>query len=68
MTDEEILERLRKYFQTQVNNLNADEMAEGPFENPNEEEFGDTWEEAAARIDHHGGLKIRFKFGPPEDD
>lgn len=64
--DAEVLERLRKYFQTKVNNLSGDEMAEGPFEDGTE--FGDLWEEAAARIDHHGGLKIRFEFGRPEED
>lgn len=70
MTEAEVLERLRKYFQTQINNLNADEMAEGPFEDPAEtiETFGARWEEAAAIIDRNGGLRIRFEFGRPEDD
>lgn len=68
MTEAEVLERLRKYFQTQINNLNADEMAEGPFEDSSETEFGERWEEAAAIIDRHGGLRIRFEFGRPEDD
>lgn len=64
--DAEVLERLRKYFQTKVNNLSGDEMAEGPFEDGTE--FGDLWEQVASRIDTKGGLKIRFEFGKPEDD
>ena len=31
MTDEEILERLRKHYQTEIDNVNQDTMAEGPF-------------------------------------
>lgn len=58
--DAEILEALRKYFQTKVNNLSGDEMAEGPFEDGTE--FGDLWEAAASRIDARGGLRIKFFF------
>lgn len=61
MTDAEILERLRAYFQNQINNLNATEMAEGPFEDGTED--GELWEQAASRIDARGGLRIRFEFG-----
>lgn len=60
MTDAEILEKLREYFQAKVENLNADEMAEGPFDDGTE--FGDAWEAAAAVIDRRGGLRIRFEF------
>lgn len=65
MTDAEILEKLREYFQTKVNNLSGGEMAEGPFEDPDEtlETFGDAWEAAAKVIDRRGGLRIRFEFG-----
>lgn len=65
MTDAEILEKLREYFQTKVNNLSGDEMAEGPFEDANEtlETYGDAWESAAKVIDRRGGLRIRFEFG-----
>ena len=63
MTDAEILEKLREHFQIKVNNLSGDEMAEGPFENPDDDEFGDTWETAAAVIDRRRGLRIRFEFG-----
>lgn len=64
MTDAEILEKLREYFQTKVNNLSGDEMAEGPFEDPDEtpETYGDRWEAAAKVIDRRGGLRIRFEF------
>lgn len=65
MSPEEVLDRLREYFQIKVNNLNADEMAEGPFEDDEEENFGDTWEEAAQIIDANGGLLIRFGFARP---
>lgn len=61
MTDAEILERLRAYFQTKVENLSGDEMAEGPFEDGTE--YGDLWEQAASRIDARGGLRVRFEFG-----
>ena len=64
--DAEVLERLRKYFQTQINNLNADEMVEGPFDDGTED--GELWEQAAARIDAKGGLRVRFEFGPPPED
>ena len=60
MTDAEILEKLRAHFQTKVDNLNADEMAEGPFEDGTE--FGDAWEAAAKVIDRRGGLRVRFEF------
>lgn len=62
MTDADVLEALREHFQTKINNLNADEMAEGPFENADEENYGDTWEEAAEIIDLRGGLRIHFEF------
>ena len=61
MTDDEILERLRAYFQTKVENLSGDEMAEGPFEDGTED--GELWEQAASRIDARGGLRVRFEFG-----
>jgi len=61
MTDDEILEKLREYFQTKVNNLSGDEMAEGPFDDGTE--YGDAWEAAAGVIDRRGGLRIRFEFG-----
>ncbi|WP_086848377.1 hypothetical protein [Amycolatopsis kentuckyensis] len=61
MTDAEILEKLRAYFQNQINNLNATEMAEGPFDDGTE--YGDAWEAAAKVIDRRGGLRIRFEFG-----
>lgn len=64
MTDAEILERLRVYFQTQISNLNADEMAEGPFEDGTED--GELWEQAASRIDARGGLRVRFEFADDE--
>lgn len=66
MDDAEILETFREYFQTQINNLNQTEMAEGPFENEADEEFGDTWEDAAARIDARGGLRVYFRFADQE--
>lgn len=68
MTEAEVLERLRGYFQTKVNNLNDDEMVEGPFEDENDAELGDTWQEAATIIDRAGGLKVRFELGKPEED
>lgn len=61
MTDAEILDRLQKYFQNQINNLNATEMAEGPFDDGTED--GELWEQAASRIDARGGLRVRFEFG-----
>lgn len=66
MTDEEILGRLQKHYQTEIDNVNHDTMAEGPFENPDEENFGDTWEEAASRIDARGGLRVHFTFADQE--
>lgn len=65
--DNDLLELFREYFQTKVNNLSGDEMAEGPFEDPDEEEFGDTWEKAAERIDARGGLRVFFRFADQED-
>ena len=64
MDDAEILEKLQKYFQTKMNNLEGDEMAEGPFEDGTE--FGDAWEKAASRIDARGGLRIKFFFADQE--
>lgn len=66
MEDAEILEKLREHFQTQVNNISTDEMAEGPFENDTEEEYGETWERAASRIDKRGGLRVYFRFADQE--
>jgi hypothetical protein len=68
MTEVDILENLRDYFQAKVNNLSGDEMAEGPFEDTEDEDFGHTWEEAAEIIDDHGGLRIRFEFADQVND
>ena len=65
MTGAEVLERLNQYFQVQINNLNADEMAEGPFDDG--QGFGDLWEEASTLIDSRGGLTVRFGFGDEND-
>lgn len=64
MFDAEILEALREHFQTQVDNLNPDTMAEGPFEDGTED--GDLWEAAASRIDARGGLRVHFTFAGQE--
>lgn len=64
MNDEEILERLRKHYQTEIDNVNQDTMAEGPFEDGTED--GDLWEKAAARIDARGGLRVHFTFADQE--
>lgn len=64
MFDAEILEALEEHFQTKVNNLSGDEMAEGPFEDGTED--GDLWEAAASRIDARGGLRVRFFFANQE--
>ncbi|HJQ66684.1 MAG TPA: hypothetical protein VJ816_09920 [Gemmatimonadales bacterium] len=68
MTDEQILEKLREYYQTQINNVNQDEMAEGPFVDETEtlETFGQRWEAAASRIDARGGLRVHFTFADQE--
>ena len=64
MTDEEILERLRKHYQTEIDNVNQDTMAEGPFADENEtlETYGELWEQAASRIVARGGLRVHFAF------
>lgn len=68
MTDEEILERLREYYQTKIDNVNHDTMAEGPFADENEtlETYGELWEKAASRIDARGGLRVHFTFADQE--
>jgi hypothetical protein len=60
MTDEEVLERLRKYYQTEIDNVNQDTMAEGPFEDGTED--SELWETAAERIYARGGLRVHFTF------
>jgi len=65
---QEVLEKLQEWLQQNVQRLSADEMAEGPFENDEDENFGDTWEEAASIIDANGGLKVTVAFGNASAD
>lgn len=62
--DADILERLRKHYQTKIDNVNQDEMVEGPFDDGTED--GELWEQAASRIDARGGLRVHFTFADQE--